>query len=68
MCGRAAMPMLGSSRWRVEAVGHNDPSRILCDSAEALESHLIVFAAEKARKAHNVHSMNADRPWRLQPC
>jgi len=33
----------------VAAVAHNDPDRILSGPQETLESHLMVFAAEKAR-------------------
>jgi predicted dehydrogenase len=34
----------------VEAVAFNDPSRIKTGPEETLESHLIVFQAEKSRK------------------
>ncbi|MFW9846886.1 MAG: Gfo/Idh/MocA family protein [Candidatus Thorarchaeota archaeon] len=34
----------------VSAVLHNDPSRILSGTEETLESHLIVFAAERSRR------------------
>ncbi len=34
----------------VDAVATNDPSKILSGPAETLESHLMVFAAEKARR------------------
>jgi predicted dehydrogenase len=33
----------------IDAVRMGDPSKILTDAAETLESHLIVFAAERSR-------------------
>ena len=36
----------------VDAVTHNDPSRILSGADESLETHRMVFAAEKARREH----------------
>ena len=38
----------------VKAVAENDPSKIISGPDETLESHLIVFAAEKARKNNTV--------------
>jgi len=38
----------------VEAVANNDPNRILSGPEETLETHLIVFAAEKARLTNTV--------------
>lgn len=38
----------------VEAVQNNDPSRILTGPLETLESHLIVFAAERSRTERKV--------------
>ncbi|MDP6491036.1 MAG: Gfo/Idh/MocA family oxidoreductase [Kiritimatiellia bacterium] len=38
----------------VAAVATDDPTRILSGPDETLESHLIVFAAEQARKEHGV--------------
>jgi len=38
----------------VAAVAHNDPSLILSGPKETLESHLLVFAAEKARRENKV--------------
>ena len=38
----------------VEAVAHQDPARILSGPDETLESHLIVFAAELARRENRV--------------
>ena len=38
----------------VEAVASNDPSKILSGPAETLESHLMVFAAERARHEDRV--------------
>jgi hypothetical protein len=38
----------------VEAVTHNDPTRVLTGPQETLESHLMVFAAERARREHRV--------------
>ncbi len=38
----------------IAAVSADDPSLILSGPDETLESHLIVFAAEKARKEHSV--------------
>ena len=41
----------------VGAVAHNDPSRILSGPKETLDSHLMVFAAEKARHADTVETI-----------
>jgi len=38
----------------MEAVQSGDQSKIKCNPEEAVESHLIVFAAEKARKENTV--------------
>jgi len=38
----------------VSAIADDDPSKILSGPDETLESHLMVFAAEKARKEHRV--------------
>ena len=38
----------------VSAVAENDPARVLSGPAETLESHLIVFAAEQARREGTV--------------
>jgi len=38
------------------AVAFNDPSKILSGPKETLESHLLVFAAEKARRENDVKS------------
>ena len=38
----------------VEAVMHNDPSKVLSGADESLETHRMVFAAERARKEHCV--------------
>jgi hypothetical protein len=38
----------------VHAVASNDPSAILSGADESLETHLIVFAAEQARRQHSV--------------
>lgn len=38
----------------VDAVAKNDPSKVLSGPEESLETHLMVFAAEKARKEHSV--------------
>jgi predicted dehydrogenase len=38
----------------VDAVAHNDPSRVLSGADESLETHRMVFAAEKARREHRV--------------
>lgn len=38
----------------VEAVTHNDPSKVLSGADESLETHRMVFAAERARKDHCV--------------
>jgi len=40
----------GIMRAFVEAVRHNDPSLVLSGAAESLETHAMVFAAERARK------------------
>lgn len=42
----------------VAAVAENDPSKILSGPAETLQSHLMVFAAEKARKEHQIIDLN----------
>jgi predicted dehydrogenase len=41
----------------IGAIAHNDPSRILSGPEETLESHLMVFAAEKARHADTVEKI-----------
>ena len=41
----------------VAAVSENDPSRILSGPDETLESHLMVFAAERARQAGTVEDV-----------
>jgi predicted dehydrogenase len=38
----------------ISAVAHNDPSQILSGPQETLESHLMVFAAEKSRRTGRV--------------
>jgi len=38
----------------IEAVAHNDPARILSGPAESLETHLTVFAAERARHENQI--------------
>ncbi len=38
----------------IEAVAENDPSKVLSGPEETLESHLMTFAAEKARKEGKV--------------
>ena len=38
----------------VRAVAKDDPSQVLTGPEETLESHLIVFAAEKARRENRV--------------
>lgn len=41
----------------VSAVAHNNPSQILSGPEETLDSHLMVFAAEKARKSNSVETI-----------
>lgn len=41
----------------VDAVAANDPSKVLSGPEESLETHLMVFAAEKARLGHKVVRM-----------
>lgn len=41
----------------VAAVAHGDPNRILSGPDETLESHLMVFAAERARKNGTVETV-----------
>jgi len=41
----------------IEAVGNNDPSLLLSGPDETLESHLMVFAAEQARRENRVVDM-----------
>ncbi|RKZ75816.1 MAG: hypothetical protein DRR19_29095 [Candidatus Parabeggiatoa sp. nov. 1] len=41
----------------IEAVAKNDPSRLLSGPDETLESHLMVFAAEQARRENRVVDM-----------
>ncbi len=41
----------------VAAVATNEPSRILSGTDESLESHLMVFAAELARRGHTVENV-----------
>ena len=38
----------------IQAVAINDPSGLLSGPDETLESHLMVFAAEQARREHRV--------------
>jgi predicted dehydrogenase len=38
----------------IAAIGENDPSKILSGPSETLESHLMVFAAERARRENSV--------------
>jgi len=42
----------------IEAVGLNDPTKILSNAQETLQSHLIVFEAEKARLTNRVVDLN----------
>ncbi|CAM3599542.1 hypothetical protein [Deinococcus frigens] len=44
------------------AVGQNDPGLILSGPQETLESHLMVFAAERARQTGQVVDVNAAEP------
>ena len=41
----------------IKAVAENDPSGLLSGPDETLESHLMVFAAEQARREHRVVDM-----------
>ena len=41
----------------VAAVAHGDPNRILSGPDETLESYLMVFAAERARKNGTVETV-----------
>jgi len=38
----------------ISALRHNDPALILSGPNESLETHLIVFAAEQARKENRI--------------
>jgi predicted dehydrogenase len=42
----------------ISAVAENDPSRILSGPDESLETHLVVFAAEQARRENTVVSLD----------
>ncbi len=42
----------------IAAIRANDPSQVLAGPAEALESHLMVFAAERARREAAVIALN----------
>jgi hypothetical protein len=42
----------------VAAVANRDPSGILSGPTESLETHLTVFAAERARRQHRVVQVN----------
>ena len=46
----------------VEAVAHGDPSLVLSGPEETLESHLMVFAAETARRQGTVEEVGAVAP------
>ena len=46
----------------VRAVAERNPAQILSGPGETLESHRMVFAAEKARQENRVVSM-ADEYW-----
>lgn len=50
----------------MEAVALGDPSRILSSATETLESHLIVFAAEHARKTRTVAEVNVGASTRTR--
>jgi hypothetical protein len=41
------------------AVAENDPAMVLSGPDDSLESHLMVFAAEKARREHRIVDMDA---------
>ena len=47
----------GLMRAFVDAIAHDDPSRVLTGPQETLDSHLMVFAAEKARRENRVVSL-----------
>lgn len=42
----------------VDAVASNDPSKVPCSAQETLHSHLVVFAAEKARLENRVKDLS----------
>ena len=44
----------------VSALEHNDPSRILSGPDVSLESHLMVFAAERSRKTGTVQDIKVN--------
>jgi hypothetical protein len=44
----------------VRALTDNNPEHILSGASQTLESHLMVFAAEKARKQNRVMSVDHD--------
>lgn len=49
------------------AVATGDASHILSGPAESLESHLAVFAAERARLSGTVEWVRSEGPWRPSP-
>lgn len=44
----------------VEAVAQNDQRKIISGPEESLESHLIVFAAERSRRGNRVEKLGVD--------
>ena len=51
----------------VRAVARNDPSLILTGPDDALESHLLVFDAEKSRKTHTIVECSSTQPTAATP-
>jgi hypothetical protein len=47
----------GLMRAFLDAIEHDDPARVLTGPQETLESHLMVFAAERARRENRVVTM-----------
>ena len=52
----------------IAAVGANDPSKILSGPSETLETHLMVFAAERARRENSVVDVPYAGIVRANPC
>lgn len=45
----------------IQAIAENDPAKLCTTPDISLESHLIAFAAERARKAHTVEEIRIDQ-------
>ena len=51
----------------VEALATGDPSRLLSDARTSLESHRLVWAAERARRTGTVVTLTEPEPGARRP-